>query len=334
MTEKKAGFNLSQLRNLSNLGKNVNNGRINAMKSVPIDMVVSQVQVRTHFEGLEELADSIREIGLQVPINVTQADDKGKYTIIQGERRWRAAKMAGLTTIDVIVRQSPETDTKRILMQLTENIQRDDMNPFDIAVALKELVDAGLKRVDVAKQLGKSAVYVGRMISLTEMPQELKDFIAERDIRSADVMIPIGEQYRKYGDEFFDELKKVEEIRRSKLREIAEMLDKRHAPKPELPAGEEETEKPSQPEEKQDDEKPVKPKRVTKEALPAGATYVDTHHRVVATVSVELENGDPATGYVHPDAVCEETDKVCVVVDGRTHIVSIEDLVMTGIKII
>ena len=317
MAEKKAGFNLSQLRNLQNLGKNVNSGRINTMKSVPIDAVVSKVQVRKQFKDLEELADSIREIGLQVPINVTQADDKGKYTIIQGERRWRAAKMAGLKEIDVIVRESPE---------------RDDMNPFDIAYAMKELMTVGLKRVDIAKQLGKSASYVGRLISLTEMPQALKDFIEEKEIRSADVMIPIGESYKKYGEEFFDELKKVDEIRRSKLREIAEMLDKRHAPKPEVTDKEDDTEGTDEPEEKE--VKIVKPKRVTKEALPEGATYVDTQHRVVAAVAVELENGEPATGYVHPDALCEEADMVCVVVDGRTHIVSIDDLVMTGTKVI
>lgn len=332
MVGSKSGFNLSQLRNLQNLGKNVNNGRINTMKSVPIDSVISQVQVRKQFEGLEELADSIREIGLQVPINVTQSDDQGKYTIIQGERRWRAAKMAGLTMIDVIVRQSPETEAKRILMQLTENIQRDDMSPFDIAVAMKELVDAGLKRIDIAKQLGKSAAYVGRMISLTEMPQMLKNFIIEKNIRSADVMIPIGEQYRKYGDEFFEELKKVDEIRRSKLREIAEMLDKRHSPVEEKPKEKEDED--SEGKEVKVVEKPEKPKRVTKEALPEGASYVDTHHRVVAAVTVELENGEPATGYVHPDAVCEEADKICVMVDGRTHLVSIDDMVITGIKII
>lgn len=332
MAEKKAGFNLSQLRNLQNLGKNVNSGRINTMKSVPIDAVVSKVQVRKQFKDLEELADSIHEIGLQVPINVTQADDKGKYTIIQGERRWRAAKMAGLKEIDVIVRESPKTEAKRIVMQLAENIQRDDMNPFDIAYAMKELMTVGLKRVDIAKQLGKSASYVGRLISLTEMPQALKDFIEEKEIRSADVMIPIGESYKKYGEEFFDELKKVDEIRRSKLREIAEMLDKRHAPKPEVTDKEDDTEETDEPEEKE--VKIVKPKRVTKEALPEGATYVDTQHRVVAAVAVELENGEPATGYVHPDALCEEADKVCVVVDGRTHIVAIDDLVMTGTKVI
>ena len=109
-----------------------------------IDEVVSHDQVRKTFDDLEDLAASIKELGVQVPINVLERDREGHYVILQGERRWRAAKLAGLTKIPAIVDEAEIDEQTRMLMQLTENIQRDDMRPLEVAKAFRALVDTGL----------------------------------------------------------------------------------------------------------------------------------------------------------------------------------------------
>ena len=77
--------NLAGLKSLSSLNKKISESGLDTLKSVPIDEVISKAQVRKQFTGIEELADNIREVGLQVPINVTRKIEEGKYVIIQGE---------------------------------------------------------------------------------------------------------------------------------------------------------------------------------------------------------------------------------------------------------
>ena len=92
---------------------------------------------------------------------------------------------------------------------------------------LKRYQDAGLKNREIAQYVGKSETYVSRMLQLTELPDEVKKVIQRKSVTSLELMLVINEQYRKYGQEFLDELNNIDEIRRSKLREIAKMLKKR-----------------------------------------------------------------------------------------------------------
>lgn len=123
-------------------------------------------------DSLVELADSIREHGLLEPL-VVAATPAG-YQIIAGERRWRAAKLAGLTQVPVIVK---ETTPKGMLeMAIVENVQRVDLNPLERSLAYKRLLDEfGMSAIEIAQRVGKSGPYVTNTLRLLELPDALKD---------------------------------------------------------------------------------------------------------------------------------------------------------------
>ena len=125
-------------------------------------------QPRKNFnqEALEELAESIKEYGLIQPIIVTKKDNY--YSIIAGERRWRASKLAGLKEIPAIIREDDERKNTEIA--LIENIQREDLNPFEKALGIKNLMDTyGLKQEDVAKKLGKSRSAIANTVRILNL---------------------------------------------------------------------------------------------------------------------------------------------------------------------
>ena len=132
-------------------------------------------QPRKNFnqEALEELAESIKEYGLIQPIIVTEKD--GYYSIIAGERRWRACKLAGLEVIPVIVREDDERKNNEIA--LIENIQREDLNPFEKALGIKNLMDTyNLTQEDVSKKIGKSRSAVANTIRILNLEPRVLEF--------------------------------------------------------------------------------------------------------------------------------------------------------------
>ena len=132
-------------------------------------------QPRKNFnqEALEELAESIKEYGLIQPIIVTEKD--GYYSIIAGERRWRACKLAGLEEIPVIVREDDEKKNNEIA--LIENIQREDLNPFEKALGIKNLMnDYGLTQEEVAKKIGKSRSAIANTIRVLNLEPRVLEF--------------------------------------------------------------------------------------------------------------------------------------------------------------
>ena len=122
-------------------------------------------------ETLEELALSIREKGVIQPIIVENKD--GKYIIVAGERRYRAAKIAGLSSIPTLVRQySPE---ELLQISLIENIQREDLNPIDEAMAYEKILkEAGLSQDDLSKKIGKSRSTIANTVRLLKLPEEMR----------------------------------------------------------------------------------------------------------------------------------------------------------------
>lgn len=154
-----------------------------------IDEVVSHDQVRKTFDDLEDLAASIKELGVQVPINVLERDREGHYVILQGERRWRAAKLAGLTKIPAIVDEAEIDEQTRMLMQLTENIQRDDMRPLEVAKAFRALIDTGLTAAKIAKSLGRSHQFVSTYLHINELPDFLRQIAEEGRIKDATTLL-------------------------------------------------------------------------------------------------------------------------------------------------
>lgn len=139
--------------------------------SVSPDMLVSNPQVRKDFAGIEELADSLKVEGQQSAIIVSPADPAtGKYTIQKGERRWRAAKEAGLKKVNITVAQQPKSLSESITGQLVENIQRLDLKPMELATALGQLHAEGLSYSEIGKRLGKSKRWVQMYMNLELAP--------------------------------------------------------------------------------------------------------------------------------------------------------------------
>ena len=127
-------------------------------------------------EKLEELADSIKENGILQPIIVVK--DESGYTIVAGERRWRAAKMAGLKGIPAIVKDY--TDTRKKQVALIENIQREDLNIVEVARAIKELMDIdGYSQVEVAKITGKNKSTVSNIMRLLKLPEPVLEYVMQ-----------------------------------------------------------------------------------------------------------------------------------------------------------
>lgn len=143
-------------------------------------------------DSIAELADSIREQGIVEPIVV--ASTPAGYQIIAGERRWRAAKLAGLKTVPVVIRQtSPQ---QMLEIAIVENVQREDLNPIERAQAYKRLIDEfGLGTNEVAKRVGKSAPTVSNTIRLLTLPDAIKDALVAGVITEGHVrpLISLGD---------------------------------------------------------------------------------------------------------------------------------------------
>lgn len=153
-------------------------------------------QPRTQMDRtqLEELADSIREHGLIQPLIVHDAGD-GQYTLIAGERRRRAAQLAGLTELLVVVKEaSPQA---MLEMAIIENVQRADLNPLEEALAYRQLMDEfGLTQEAVAKKVGKARSTIGNTVRLLDLAPEVQQAVngGELDKGHARSLLPLSTQ--------------------------------------------------------------------------------------------------------------------------------------------
>jgi len=130
--------------------------------------------------ALSELADSIAANGVIQPILVREAEN-GMYTIVAGERRWRASKMAGLSEIPAIVMDVDELTASKIAM--IENLQREDLNPYEEAMGYEELIRKySLTQEEVASQIGKSRAAVANRLRLLDLPGEVLEMLTRREI--------------------------------------------------------------------------------------------------------------------------------------------------------
>ncbi len=140
-------------------------------------------------EGLEQLAESIRAQGILQPIVVRPRGDK--YEIIAGERRWRAAKLASLETVPVLVRQVP--DEAAMAMALIENIQREDLNPLEEAIALKRLADElQLTHLQVAEAVGKSRASITNTLRLLTLNKDVQELLEQGHIEMGHARALLG----------------------------------------------------------------------------------------------------------------------------------------------
>ncbi|HPA02202.1 MAG TPA: ParB/RepB/Spo0J family partition protein, partial [Chiayiivirga sp.] len=135
---------------------------------------------RSHMdpERLEELAESIRAQGLIQPI-IVRGIGAGRYEIIAGERRWRAAQLAALRDVPVVIREIE--DNTALAMALIENIQREDLNPLEEALALQRLIDEfSLTHQQAAEAVGRSRASVSNLLRLLELPEAIRAMVERR----------------------------------------------------------------------------------------------------------------------------------------------------------
>lgn len=150
---------------------------------LPVDIIQRgkyQPRRDMHPEALEELAESIKVQGVMQPI-VVRSIAEGRYEIIAGERRWRATQLAGLDKIPAVIRDVP--DEAAIAMALIENIQRENLNPMEEALALKRLQDEfELTHAEVAQAVGKSRTTVTNLLRLIALNDDVKTLLEHGDI--------------------------------------------------------------------------------------------------------------------------------------------------------
>lgn len=140
--------------------------------------------------SLEGLSDSIRQYGVLQPLVVTRKEEYSpdggmttRYELIAGERRLRASKLAGLEQVPVVIRSGDESDNVKLELAIIENLQREDLNPVDRALAFQQLVDNyGYKHTEVAKKMGRSREYVSNSLRLLQLPDEMQRAVMQRDI--------------------------------------------------------------------------------------------------------------------------------------------------------
>ena len=154
-------------------------GELKKLKVIDIEPNRNQARKVFDQESLQELADSIKEYGIIEPIVVTEND--GYYSIIAGERRWRAAKIAGLVEVPAIIREKDERRNKEI--SLIENIQREDLNPVDKAQGIKALMDEySLTQEEISKIVGKSRSSVANTIRILNLSPDVLNLVKEGKI--------------------------------------------------------------------------------------------------------------------------------------------------------
>ena len=141
-------------------------------------------------ESLEELAQSIRQYGILQPLVVTKREVMGddgamtaRYELIAGERRLRAAEIAGIDDVPVIIRTDDLDNKARLELAIIENLQREDLNPVDRALAFKQLIDEfNVSRVEISNRLGRSREYVSNTLRLLMLPDRMSQALTEKKI--------------------------------------------------------------------------------------------------------------------------------------------------------
>ncbi len=160
-----------------------NESEIQVKKTLRImEIEPNKAQPRKDFdeESIEKLAHSIKQFGVIQPVIVKPVSN-GLYCIVAGERRWRAARLAGLTEIPVIVREFSDKEVMQI--SLIENIQREDLNPVEEANGYKELYERfSMTQEEISEIFGCSRSYITNSIRLLSLPDEVKDLLSEKKI--------------------------------------------------------------------------------------------------------------------------------------------------------
>jgi len=180
-------------RGLSSL---IGDNKINTGKSrlQITDLIRNKFQPRKNFdkENLEELTNSIKERGIIQPIIVRNSEDqKNKYEIVAGERRWLAAQNAGLHEVPVVIIEA--NDLKSLEFAIVENVQRHDLNPIEEAYGYQKLIDQfNYDHEKVAKFIGKSRSHISNCLRLLSLPKEVMEMIENNNLSQGHAKVLVG----------------------------------------------------------------------------------------------------------------------------------------------
>jgi ParB/RepB/Spo0J family partition protein len=177
---------------------------------------------RKHFdpEALAELAKSLKEDGLIQPLTVRPTPEGDQYELVAGERRWRAAQLAGLTEVPAIIRTDLD-DVKAARMMLVENLKRSDLNPIEAAEGMRALEELGLKQREIGEQCGLKQNTVSATLMLLRLPAGVQD-----RIRKGDLSRSHGEELARFGDfpEIASAIGELAVLQKVTVKELAEKL--------------------------------------------------------------------------------------------------------------
>lgn len=277
---------------------------------IPLDLIRANPQVRRNFEDIEELAEDIKERGvLQAIILKHDPENPGQYIVHIGERRFRAAKMAGLDKIPAYVKAS-QSEFKRIADQLAENIHRNKLDPLEVALSLQQMKEEeGESNRAIAKAIGKDIKYVGSHLAILRGPDEVRDLLERRvlsDVDAADNLIKVCELDKERGLAFVKRYDTDDAPTRSELRSAVKELKQANSGQTE------ETEAPEQPEAK----KQVKPQ--TNPFVPKKADLKAFSSRPPEKAEIRVKyssKGFAGEGKMLIDRADKEDDKAWVVTD-------------------
>ncbi len=173
--------------------------QVSALRDLPISRVIpNRFQPRTRFdeESLVALTASIRELGVLQPVLVRPVDDE-RFELIAGERRWRAAKRAGLQTLPALVKTAD--DTSALEQALVENLHREDLNALEEAAAYRQLIeDFNLTHDEVAQRVGRSRSAVTNTLRLFQLPPSIQKMVAEAQLSAGHARALLGTPDRAY----------------------------------------------------------------------------------------------------------------------------------------
>lgn len=175
---------------------------IEGYRRIPLEAIAAnpqQPRTAMSTEGLQGLAASIREVGVLQPVVVRHGDDPGTFVLIAGERRWRAARLAGLSEIPAVIREGDTTSG--LTEALVENLQREDLGPLEEAAAYKQLLeDFGLTHEEVGARVGRSRPAITNTLRLLQLPASIQGMLARGELTAGHCRALLGLEDTKYAE--------------------------------------------------------------------------------------------------------------------------------------
>lgn len=201
--------------------EDVHTGGSSSITEVALDKIKANPnQPRREFDAaaLEELAESIRQIGIIQPVTLRKMED-GTFQIIAGERRWRASQMAGLTSIPAYVRTAD--DEKMMQMALVENIQREDLNAIEVALAYQNLIEQyGLTQDMLSEKVGKKRTTIANYLRLLKLPAQVQVALQNKEVDQGHARALLGLDKPSLQVKLFGEIKE----KGYSVRQVEEMV--------------------------------------------------------------------------------------------------------------